>query len=98
MIVLIPFAVFAVFCLLWPTFTAEPPSGKVYPLSTDDAALNKYFLDVERDRTKGLRKSSEAIRRRYEGITWPAMCWELRQREILRHIPTMPEETKDDGK
>lgn len=63
--------------------------AKVYPLSDDDAALQAHFIAAEKFRAADLRRCSEAIRRHYEGITWPAMCWEVKLREFRRHVPTM---------
>lgn len=90
MIALVPLLCFAAFCLLWPVVASGRPR-KIYPLSPDDMALWAHYLKADADKVKTLRRQSEAIRRHYEGITWPAIQWEVRKREIYRHLPTMRE-------
>lgn len=80
-------AVMAVaFCLGIYQAMQEAPHPKIRPLSDDDKALQAHFEKVEKDRQERARNAREATRRHYEGITWPAICWAYRERQMQRHF------------
>lgn len=58
------------------------PRPKVLPLSDDDLALQAHYLRAEELRQAQARYAREATRRHYEFITWPAIQWEDRRRQI----------------
>lgn len=80
-------AVMAVaFCLGIYQAMQEAPRPKIRPLSDDDKALQAHFLKAEETRQEHYRVTREATRRHYEGITWPAICWAYRERQMQRHF------------
>ena len=61
---------------------SEDQKPKVFPLSDDDLALQAHYLKAEETRQMNARYARESTRRRYEFITWPAILWEDRKRQI----------------
>ena len=87
---LIPLLVFAAFCLLFPVISEDPiKRPKCYLASEVDAAIHGAFHEIEMRKVETLRHTRESARRHYEGITWPAIQWEIRKRELARYMPTM---------
>lgn len=60
----------------------EKPRPTVWLATEDDHAWHKILVARERAKVHTLRHTREAARRRYEFVTWPAICWEVRRREI----------------
>lgn len=61
---------------------------KIYLMSEDDKALWDHDRKKDEDKVLAMRHTRECDRRRYEGITWPAMLWEHRARQIMQHVIT----------
>lgn len=55
-------------------------------IQDDSEASQALYRKRDAERVTRMKVEREASRRRYEGITYPAMVWEYRKREILGRI------------
>lgn len=79
---LIPLALFIALCAA--VYHSNAQTRKA--IQDDSEASQALYRKRDAEKVAKLRHEREASRRHYEGITYPAMVWEYRKREILGRI------------
>ena len=63
----------------------QDPKPKITTMTDDQAALQGIYRKNDEEKVKHMKSTRVADLKRYEYITWPAMCWEQRRREMAKY-------------
>ena len=74
-------------CLgIYQAMKDRDPRPKATPMTDDQAALQGIYRKNDDEKVKRMKSTRVADQKIYEYITWPAMCWEQRRREMAKYM------------